>query len=251
MLAVLLSTPRQACLHQELLSATDSAITQQLPQGQQCSVLQLATSLISLWGAPAACSARSGVVSHSSPALAMYDLPCALLQQRSLLLEATAEQLAELCLATSDVPMLDKIADTSTRPLDTHKAQQQMQAAGSAKGSAAGGAALPAQAHASVLCQLLDTSNGLCAAALQVVKLSMHNKLLKESQEQQQQQQQAVSWLAQHWLQQDAGCASDKAGAVPEGPVGSVPELAVAKQLLAAATRVDKDLKQRAHGRLS
>jgi hypothetical protein len=118
---------------------------------------------------------------------------------------------------------------------------------------------------AAALARFLDCSNDLCAAAVEMVDLSVRQRLQQQGQRQQQQHGQehsracgtpSVSWRAEQWLQ--PGAAAGSAAAATAGTAGStacgserphaqgVPDLAMAKQLLAAATGVDQLLKQAA-----
>jgi hypothetical protein len=154
------------------------------------------------------------------------DFPCAVLQQKQLLLNCTPEELVCLCMTAA--------ANT----FHGHSQQQQQQLGGfGLNETSTFSKAVPMAA----LCQLLDCSNGVCAAALEVVNLTVRHKL------QQQQQKGAsahdgsgMSWLARQWLTNNGPDSS--AGYVSEAVM--VPDLALAKRLLLAATGVDQQLKQ-------
>jgi hypothetical protein len=188
-------------------------INKQQQWQQQCGPFQFAHDLLSSW--TEACTAGAGAAQAAGAALPWSDLACAVLQQPQLLLGCSPQQLVQLCVA-------------STQPVP----------------SASSSSLYPDEPSA--VSQLLDCSNGVCAASLEVVNLSMRHRF------QQQQQQvaalgvaqghelhelQGLSWLASRWLQDLA----DKQ------TVG-VPHLEVAKKLLAAATSVDQQLKQVALG---
>lgn len=197
-----------------------------------------------------------------SPALYEQDLPCAVLQQRRLLLSCPPDQLVELCLAAAAAAA----ADGGSRAPAKEAAEK---AAGDSAGDPAAAAAAAAadggsELTAAALARFLDCSNDLCAAAVEVVDLSVRHRLQQQGQGQGQEQEltvvagtPGVSWLAQQWLWPGcgfigpggtaAGAAAVGAlsGAVTDGiAVGA--DLMVAKKLLAAATGVDQLLKQAA-----
>lgn len=241
---------RQAYVQEQLLQvigaasgSSNSTRQQQQPAG---SLLQAARSLLAAWatslqehqppqssGAAAAAAAPgpSGGLdrrkSWVTPVLYQSDLPCAVLHQKQLLLECTPEQLASLCL------------EAATSPVAAFEKQQ--------PGGEANSSAVPV----AVLCQLLDCTNDLCAAAVEVVSAAMRHTCM------QQQQQQTgpgssnataadTCWLARLWVGADTGmaphCQADTFDAA--GKQTGVPDLAAAKQLLAAATGLDQHLKQ-------
>lgn len=224
-------------------SSNSTRQQQQQPAG---SLLQSARSLLAAWatslqehqqphssGAAAAaaarrpCAALDRRISWVSPVLYQRDLPCAVLHQKQLLLECTPEQLASLCL------------EAATAPVAAFEQQQ--------PGGQANSSAVPVAA----LCQLLDCTNDICAAAVEVVSAAM-----RRTRRQQQQQQTGpdsrnptaadTCWLARLWLGVDSGmaphCQADTVDAA--GKQTAVPDLAAAKQLLAAATGLDQHLKQ-------
>jgi hypothetical protein len=177
-----------------------------------------------------------------TPVLFAEDLPCAVLQQRQLLLQCSTQELVGLCLTAASwgalaadvaaptaalaVGAVDKSSSLAGLPLETSGQCLQPRGVGV-------GATCEARASNAAMCHLLDCSNQLCAAALEVVNITLQHKM-----QQQQPSSMQLSWLARQWL-------SDGAGADGTANVGSVvPELTVAKQLLAAATGIDQCLKQ-------
>lgn len=191
-------------------------------------MLRAISSLLQQWAAGCSCRSAAGTQPSShkqqqpracalcdcgSPALLTRDLPCAVLQQKQLLVNCRPQELVRVCLRGMGV---SKAADVESTCQDPPTSS-----------CASGGDSREQQAR-SAAGQLLDCSNNLCAAALEVVNLSMRHRL------QQQHDGVAVSWLAREWLQADGGAATSDL---------AVPDLAAAKQLLAAATGVDQQLK--------
>lgn len=223
-------------------SSSNSTRQQQQPAG---SLLQAARSLLAAWatslqehqqpqssGAAAAAAAPgpSGGLdrrkSWVTPVLYQSDLPCAVLHQKQLLLECTPEQLASLCL------------EAATAPVAAFEKQQP------------GGEANSSAAPVAVLCQLVDCTNDLCAAAVEVVSAAMRHTRMQQQQQTGPGSSSATAadtcWLARLWLGADTGmpphCQADTFDAA--GKQTGILDLAAAKQLLAAATGLDQHLKQ-------
>lgn len=251
---------RQAGLVQQLLEAVKAA-------GRSCSTqppkatVGLAACLLESWTNRLCCTKQGQLLQQTeqpeggeaadtlrcsqawvSPVLFAQDLPCAVLRQRQLLLQCPPQQLVDLCLLAaasfSSQAAAAAAGDARSSPTDLSCQSEQTQQ----QGTAAAGVGGPSSARvvpSAALCQLLDCSNELCAAALEVVNVTVqHGLLLQQGGD----SGAAVdsthtTWLARQWLADDA-CADGPAGRVPV-----VPGLSVAKQLLAAATGVDQHLK--------
>jgi hypothetical protein len=164
----------------------------------------------------------------TTPVLFERDLPCAVLQQKQLLLNLTPEELVRLCITAA------------TNASDGHSQHHQQQQQHLGGDGLSGASALSQAVHVAALCQLLDCSNGVCAAALEVVNLTVRHKLQQQQQGASSHYGSGMSWLARQWLGNEGPDSS--VGFIDETVV--VPDLAVAKQLLAAAAGVDQHLKQ-------
>lgn len=252
---------RQQGIQQQLLAplmtygASRGIVQQQKEQQQGKSFLQLATSLLQMWRSPTDTAGRSSAP-VSTPLVEVH-LPCAALQQRELLLECAPQQLVGLCLDAVQ-PYAAKDNRRGLQPSAHHQEQQQMllqqvpcqldQPAGASSPSSpathppgSGSTPVRLQLSAAAICQLLDTSNELCAAALEVVNLSMRQRLQQQSglaQHASSMDGGLVSWLAGQWLQAGSSVVGDTPAKVQSA------ELSVAKQLLSGATGVDTFLKQ-------
>jgi len=252
---------RQQCVQQQLLApmlkcgASRGIVQQQQQQQEDKSFLPLATSLLHMWR-----SSTDTVGCRPAPvitSLVEMDLPCAALQQRELLLESSPQQLVGLCLDAVQ-PYAAQVNSTGLQPSAHHQEQQQMllqqapcqqaHPAGASSPSSparhppeSGSAPVEPQTSAAAICQLLDTSNELCAAALEVVNLSMRQRLQQQSGLAQHASSMGgglTSWLAGQWLQAGSSFVGDTPVKVQSA------ELSVAKQLLSGATGVDTFLKQ-------
>lgn len=210
------------------------------PPQQQQTDLQSTTAAV----APSSLQHSRGWV---TPVLFAEDLPCAVLQQRELLLQCSTQELVNLCLTAASWGVLSANDAAPTAAAlaagtgDNSVGSPGLPSAPSkgclrrGVGGPGSGAACEARVSNAALCHLLDCSNQLCAAALEVVNLTLQHKM-----QQQRPSSIQLSWLARQWL-------SDGAGADSTADVESVvPGLTVAKQLLAAATGIDQCLKQ--HG---